>query len=225
MRLLRSLSRVTILWSTLVLLSTPGASWGQDARVEGVDSVLTAELAEARTAQILPGDRIALRIWREPDWNGEFNVDDRGVVVLPRLGPVQVDGLSVSQVRQMLTERYAEFLQTPSVEVTVLRRIGVHGEVKAPTLYWVDLTMTLRDAIAMAGGLTPAGDTNKILVERRGERLRFGEAETAATLAAGLESGDQIVVERRSWFVLNTPFVISTMVSVSSILVGFLIAR
>lgn len=217
------LIRVAALSSTLVLLSIPGPSAGQVT--EAVDGQLTAELADARTAQILPGDRISLRIWREPDWSGQFDVDDRGIVVLPRLGQVQVDGLSVSEVRQMLTERYAEFLQTPSVEVTVLRRIGVHGEVKAPTLYWVDLTMTLRDAIAMAGGLTPAGDTNKILVERRGERLRFGEAETAATIAAGLESGDQIVVERRNWFVLNTPFVISTMVSVSSILVGFLIAR
>lgn len=217
------LIRVAALSSTLVLLSIPGPSAGQVT--EAVDGQLTAQLADARTAQILPGDRISLRIWREPDWSGQFDVDDRGIVVLPRLGQVQVDGLSVSEVRQMLTERYAEFLQTPSVEVTVLRRIGVHGEVKAPTLYWVDLTMTLRDAIAMAGGLTPAGDTNKILVERRGERLRFGEAETAATIAAGLESGDQIVVERRNWFVLNTPFVISTMVSVSSILVGFLIAR
>jgi polysaccharide export outer membrane protein len=131
----------------------------------------------------------------------------------------------VGEVREMLTDRYKEYLRTPAIEVTVLRRIGVHGEVKAPTLYWVDLTMTLRDAIALAGGLTPAGDENKILVERRGQRIRFGEAETAATLAAGLESGDQIVVERRNWFDLNTPFVISTIVSVSSIFVGFLIAR
>ena len=187
--------------------------------------VLAAKLAEARTAAILPGDRISLKIWLEPDWSGEFDLDDRGIVVLPRLGPVQVNGLSVHEVRQLLTERYAEFLQTPAIEVTVLRRIGVHGEVKLPTLYWVDLTMTLRDAIALAGGLTPTGDPNKILVERGSERLRFGEAETAATLAAGLESGDQIVVDRRSWFALNTPFLISTVVSVSSILVGFLIAR
>jgi polysaccharide export outer membrane protein len=217
----RSFLRAAIL--SALLLSTPAPSSGQSPA--DAEPVFTTQIAEARTAQILPGDRIALRIWREPDWSGQFDVDDRGVVVLPRLGPIQVNGLSVSQVRETLTERYAEFLRTPSVEVTVLRRIGVHGEVKVPTLYWVDLTMTLRDAIALAGGLTPAGDTNKILVERRGERLRFGEAETAATLAAGLESGDQIVVERRNWFVLNTPFVISTMVSVSSILVGFLIAR
>jgi polysaccharide export outer membrane protein len=206
-----------------MILATPRGSSGQ----EPGDTVpaLATDLAAPRTAQILPGDRISVRIWREPDWSGDFNVDDLGVVVLPRIGPVQVDRRSVGEVREMLTDRYKEYLRTPAIEVTVLRRIGVHGEVKAPTLYWVDLTMTLRDAIALAGGLTPAGDENKILVERRGQRIRFGEAETAATLAAGLESGDQIVVERRNWFDLNTPFVISTIVSVSSIFVGFLIAR
>ncbi len=215
--------RSPILWVCLLALCAPNRSSAQS--VEAGEPSLGAQLAAQREAEILPGDRIQLRIWREPDWSGQFSVDDRGVVVLPRLGPVQVDGMSVSQVRQMLTERYSDYLRTPAIEVTVLRRIGVHGEVKMPTLYWVDLTMTLRDAIAMAGGLTPTGDPNKILVDRGGERLRFGEAETAATLAAGLQSGDQIVVERQNWFVLNTPFVISTLVSVSSILVGFLIAR
>lgn len=183
------------------------------------------QLEAVRTAEVLPGDRISLRIWREPEWSGQFDVDDRGVVVLPRLGPTEVAGRSVATIRSELAERYREYLRNPAVEVTVLRRIGVHGEVRAPTLYWVDLTMTLRDAVALAGGITPQGDPNRIVVERRGERIRFDHAETAATVAAGLESGDQIVVERRNWFALNTPFVISTVVSVSSILVGFLIAR
>jgi len=214
---------VALVLATSFLLSVPAHAAGQEPRA--AEPAAGGQVADVGAAEILPGDRIALRIWREPDWSGEFPVDDRGTVVLPRLGPVEVARRSVAEVRDDLTERYREYLRTPSVEVTVLRRIGVHGEVRAPTLYWVDLTMTLRDAIALAGGITPQGDPNKILVERRGERIRFGEAETAAELAAGLQSGDQIVVERRNWFVLNTPFVISTMVSVSSILVGFLIAR
>jgi protein involved in polysaccharide export with SLBB domain len=214
---------VLLLPLALVLAAMPEAVPGQEPGEPGPE--FAQELERGKTAEIQPGDRIAIAVWREPDWSGQFDVDDRGIVVLPRLGPVRVEGQSVSAVRDELTERYGEFLRTPAVEVRVLRRIGVHGEVRAPTLYWLDLTMTLRDAIAMAGGLTPAGDPNKIIVERRGERFRFGEAETVAAIAAGLESGDQIVVEQRSWFALNTPFVISTVVSVSSILVGFLIAR
>lgn len=219
--LCHSLVPATFLVAALALTApAPGA--GQDPPDP---PPFPEQLEEVRTAEVLPGDRISLRIWREPDWSGQFDVDDRGVVVLPRLGATEVAGRSVATVRHELTERYREYLQNPAVEVTVLRRIGVHGEVRAPTLYWVDLTMTLRDAIALAGGITPQGDPNRIVVERRGDRIRFDHAETAATVAAGLESGDQIVVERRNWFALNTPFVISTVVSVSSILVGFLIAR
>ena len=109
----------------------PTPSAGQDPADSS--SSFTAEIAAQRSAQILPGDRISLRIWREPDWSGQFHVDDRGIVVLPRLGHVQVNGQSVDEVREMLTERYAQFLRTPAIEVTVLRRIAVHGEVKAPT--------------------------------------------------------------------------------------------
>jgi protein involved in polysaccharide export with SLBB domain len=218
---LHGLVPTTLLVGALAL-TAPAPVAGQDPPAP---PPFPEQLEEVRTAEVLPGDRISLRIWREPDWSGQFDVDDRGVVVLPRLGPTEVVGRSVATVRRELTERYREYLQNPAVEVTVLRRIGVHGEVRAPTLYWVDLTMTLRDAIALAGGITPQGDPNRIVVERRGQRIRFDHAETAATVAAGLESGDQIVVERRNWFALNTPFVISTVVSVSSILVGFLIAR
>jgi protein involved in polysaccharide export with SLBB domain len=175
--------------------------------------------------EILPGDRIALHVWREPDWSGQFNIDDRGIAVLPRLGPVHVTGLTVGEARVMLTDRFSEYLVTPAVEVTILRRIGVHGEVRNPTLYWLDLTMTVRDAIALAGGLTPAGDPNKIVIRRSPGDVAFDEADTFAAVAAGLQSGDQIVVGRRSWFALNTPFVISTIVSVTSIFVGFLIAK
>lgn len=176
-------------------------------------------------AVVMPGDRIRLAVWREPDWSGQWEIDERGMVTLPRIGPTHVADRPVNEIRELLTERYGEFLQTPAVEVVVLRRIGVHGEVRAPTLYWVDLTMTLRDAIAMAGGLTPSGDPNRIVVERGGERLSFTEAETAAALTAGLESGDHIVIGRRSWMSLNAPLVISTAVSVASILAGFVLAR
>ncbi|NIT85829.1 MAG: hypothetical protein GWN82_02630, partial [Gemmatimonadetes bacterium] len=43
---------------------------------------------------IVPGDRIRLTIWREPEMTGVFHVDERGEIVLPKLGPVAIGGLS-----------------------------------------------------------------------------------------------------------------------------------
>ncbi|HMI57035.1 MAG TPA: polysaccharide biosynthesis/export family protein, partial [Gemmatimonadaceae bacterium] len=43
---------------------------------------------------LLPGDAISLKIWREPDLSGEFSVDESSVVVLPKVGPLNVRGIT-----------------------------------------------------------------------------------------------------------------------------------
>ena len=174
---------------------------------------------------ILPGDRIRIQIWREPELSGTFHVDERGDIVLPKLGPVSVLGLGPAQARERIQDRYSAFLRNPSVEVMVLRRIGVHGEVKAPTLYWLDVTMSVRDAIAVAGGITPSGNPEEISIVREGRTIELQGGETAALVESGLRSGDQIVVDRRSWIALNAPYVISSGISLLGILSGFLLAR
>jgi polysaccharide export outer membrane protein len=95
----------------------------------------------------------------------------------------------------------------------------VHGEVHRPGLYLVDLTMTLRDIIAQAGGITPAGDPNRISVVRDGERLQFSRGRGSEFVAAELVSGDQVAVGPRSWFERNSLAVISTAAVVVSILI------
>lgn len=185
---------------------------------------LVAQMAAA-DATIQPGDRVQLDIWREEELSGEYSVDERGEVVLPMLGVVGVDHLRPGELRDTLREEYGEYLRNPSIEVTVLRRIGVHGEVKQPSLYWVDLTMTLRDAIAMAGGMTVPADPDEIVIVRGTDRIEFDEAGSATVLTADLHSGDQVVVGRKSWIVLNAPWVISTSISVLSILAGYVISR
>ena len=180
---------------------------------------------EASPQLILPGDKITLRVFDEPELGGEFVVDQRGSLVLPRLGSVDVGHVPVLDLPDSLRARFAEYIRTPAVEVNVLRRIGVHGEVVVATLYWLDMTMTLRDAVALAGGVTEQGDISRVFLVRGEEQLRVGSAGSAALLGVGLRSGDQIVVGRRSWVSLNAPFLISAAVSVLSVVSGVLIAR
>jgi hypothetical protein len=47
-------------------------------------------------AVLQPGDKVQLRIWREPDLSGEFVVAEDGIVVFPKIGRVQVDRLSAT---------------------------------------------------------------------------------------------------------------------------------
>lgn len=186
----------------------------------GAQTVLTDDAGA--TATIRPGDQISLRILREPEMGGVFTVADDGRVLLPRLGSIRVDDRSATALRDSLASAYAEFLRDPSLEVTVLRRIGVRGEVQKPDLYLVDLTLTLRDVIAQAGGVTENGDRNKIEIVRDGERIDLGDGDQAQYLASQLRSGDQIVVGRRSWLA-NPAVAIPTLTALGTFLAVYLI--
>lgn len=172
----------------------------------------------AEQAAVKPGDRIALRIWMEPEMSDTFVVALNGDVVLPKLGPVRATRFTIGALQDTLRLAYREYLRDPALEITVLRRVGVHGEVRSPGLYLVDPTMTLRDIIAQAGGVTPSGDPNKISVVRNGERIRFPSGQGAEFVAAELVSGDQVAVGPRSWFERNSLAVVSTGAVVFSIL-------
>src|SRR5687768_13355357 len=76
----------------------------------------------ARADIIGPGDVLKLRIWREPDMSGDFQVTSNGTVVLPRLGQVHVASIPSDSLQGILTEKYKVFLNNPSIEISLLRR-------------------------------------------------------------------------------------------------------
>lgn len=159
---------------------------------------------------VAAGDRVRLKIWREPTLSDEFTVDERGEVAFPRLGVFHVAGMSIAGLHDSLLTRYAEYLRDPSVSVTVLRRVGVQGQVRAPNLYYVDATKTLREVLTEAGGITEAGDARGVAIVRDGRAFRVGRASMGTAMAADLRSGDQVVVPRRSWWSRNAIAALST---------------
>jgi polysaccharide export outer membrane protein len=178
--------------------------------------------ADGEALQVHSGDRIALRVFQEEAMSDTFVVSQSGEVILPRLGPVQVEGAEVVALQDSLRTAFGKYLRNPAVEVTVLRRVGVHGEVNEPGLYLVDLTMTLRDVIARAGGITPSGDPNKIYLVRDGRRIDIGSETEPRFSAAVLHSGDQVVVQERPWIQRNSLAFASTAAVVVSLLVPVL---
>lgn len=157
---------------------------------------------------LAPGDVVRLRVWREPDLSGDFAVDETGTVVLPRLGPTVVAGVSAPELRARIVRGYTAFLNHDAVEVTLLRRVQILGAVRTPGLYPVDATMTLGDALALAGGTTPQGHPDRVVLLRRADGGRT--AATRRTLIANtpLASGDQLYVPERGWLARN-PGVVS----------------
>lgn len=202
--------RLALLVLFLVVLA-PVATPAQD--VDG---------SRAAANSLLPGDVIEVRIWLEPDLSGKFQVDEGGEVVLPLLGKKQVVGISPQALRDQLTEEYKRYLINPSVNITLLRRINVLGEVRVPGLYTVDATVSVADVLAMAQGLTPDGDANDIVLVRGGAIIRSNLTGTMVIGEAGIRSGDQIIVGKRSWAERNIGAIIGLASIVASIAINLL---
>lgn len=188
------LRTLLLLLATLAVLPAGlGAQQGSD----------TADARAAAAALPKPGDRIALKIWNEPEMSDTFNISERGEATLPKLGSVRVTELPLALLQDSLRRAYAVYLRNPSVEIAVLRRIAVQGEVRQPGIYLADLTMGLPEIIARAGGYTEAGNPRNIVIVREGRRIRYGRDTEGGFFASELQSGDQIFVRPRSALARN----------------------
>lgn len=188
-------------------------------------SILSAQgdapLSEGVEAKIVPGDMIRLNIWREPDLTGQFLVQEDGTAVLPRLGAIRVTEYTPSTLKQNLVAEFGKTLRNPSIEVVVLRRILITGEVGAEGVYPVDPTMSLVEVLTLAGGPTPNAKSDRVILIRQGEEIEIDLDEPLDVRNVALQSGDQLLVPRaigwmRNWKVMLG--VVSSTISLAALL-------
>lgn len=196
-----------------LLLGAPAVSQAQDVAVEAV----TRRAVEGR---VEPGDRVVVKVYREKELSDDVMVNSRGEIVLARIGTIPAAKLTIRELEDTLKARYGRFLRNPAVEVTALRRIAINGEVGRPNMYYLDLAMTLRDAIAMAGGITDLGERSKVYVIHGAERRHIADWEGDTSVTAQLESGDQIVVGKQPWLKRNALSALSTLAVFTSLLIS-----
>ncbi|MBI3132378.1 MAG: polysaccharide biosynthesis/export family protein [Acidobacteria bacterium] len=178
-------------------------------------SDLAPLLAVKPTAyQIGPQDVILVTVWDHPEITlplGQYRqdnaagmiVDEGGAIFFPYVGRLEVKGLTVSQVRDLLTTRLSKVLQNPQIDVKVTafrsQKVYVGGEVKAPAVYNVtDVPFTLAEAVNRAGGFLPGADDSRLLLTRgdRTWRINFHELMTSGNQISQilLQDGDALQV-------------------------------
>ena len=86
-----------------------------------------------------PGDKLEIELLDLPELSGRFSIGPDGILYLPRLRTLYVEGLTVEELRQYLTQQFSTYVLDPQVYVrpVVYRpvRIYVGGEVKRPGYY------------------------------------------------------------------------------------------
>jgi protein involved in polysaccharide export with SLBB domain len=169
-----------------------------------------------------PGDIVRLRVWREEDFSGDFPVDRAGRVVLPRLGALDVTGVSTAALYDRIITGLSRYLRNPSIDVVFLKRITIHGAVTNAGLYPVDPTMTVLDALAMAGGAGPEGRLDRIQLIRDGDVIATVPTTGVRLDELRIRSGDQLFVPEQTWLRRNTGLVATIVSTAASVAVALL---
>ncbi len=147
------------------------------------------------------GDVLRINVWRQPEFSGQFVIGPDGALVHPLYQDVHVGGLTLDEANGRLSTFLGTYLQNAHLVVEPLYPVTVAGEVRSPNLYHVARGTTIAQAIAQAGGPTPTGRLDRVVLQRGDSAVTIslmGEFTRWGTIPLG--SGDQVFVERRSNF-------------------------
>jgi polysaccharide export outer membrane protein len=122
-------------------------------------------------------------------------------VTVPLVGEVHAEGMRPSELEDVIRARYAEVLVEPEVSVIVTefanQRVFVFGEVLDPGAIDLKGSSTVLDAVAEAGGITPAGRTDSIiLIRQQPDGMFAGTRVNLQDLLAG-RPGESLVLKPR----------------------------
>ncbi len=164
-----------------------------------VSGLLACTLYAEETSGYLlgSGDVIKVSVYEEPELGLETKLGDSGVVRYPFLGNLPLMGLTVPEVERLITEGLrGDYLVDPIVNVSIMeyRQFFIQGEVEKPGGIPFSPGLTLRKAIALAGGFTERAAESKIYVSRDDES-RKGRGRPI-DLDEQIQPGDMITIEQ-----------------------------
>jgi polysaccharide export outer membrane protein len=140
-----------------------------------VDLVKAANSAanNTETYRLSASDVIRIKVFQEDDLATEARIGKDGTVTIPLVGVVNLGGKTVEEAAALLRELFGrDYLVNPQVTLTVSeyakRRFTVLGQVQRPGTYDIpsEETVTLLQAIAMAGGFNRLASQGKVTITR-----------------------------------------------------------
>jgi polysaccharide biosynthesis/export protein len=146
------------------------------AEISSTASSASADKPELRTRderyRIAPGDSFDVNFELSPEFNQTaVAVQPDGFVTLRGVGDVNVQGQTVPQLTETLRGVYGKFLNDPLISVSLKDfekpYFVADGQVGKPGKYDLRGTVTLTQAIAIAGGFTDKSRHSQVLLFRR----------------------------------------------------------
>lgn len=112
-----------------------------------------------------PGDQILVEVERFPDLTAAHTITPEGVIVMPLLSVVPVQGLTLEQVQEKIQAQLNQYIINPVVKLSLVTRrpvqVTVTGEVARPGFYPLP-SPQISAALLQASGTTAAADLRAI---------------------------------------------------------------
>jgi polysaccharide export outer membrane protein len=101
-------------------------------------------------------DLLRISVWKNPELTVDVPVRSDGKISVPLLDDVQAEGLTPAELKEVISERLAEYITAPDVTVIVLqpnsRAVTVMGAVARSGIVPLEKETRVMDAIAAMGG-------------------------------------------------------------------------
>jgi protein involved in polysaccharide export with SLBB domain len=141
-----------------------------------------------------PGDSLTIAIWGGISQNLTRTIDRNGELNLPDAGPIQVAGLPLERVQNVIADALKKQYRNVQVAVTVARlrsiRVYVVGDVQRPGAFDISSLSTPLNALFAAGGPTSIGSL-RVVRHYRGKQL-LGEIDLYDFLLHGVQNEDRL---------------------------------
>jgi polysaccharide biosynthesis/export protein len=170
--------------------------------------------AESNDYRLGAGDIVRIVVFQNPDFTTEARVSESGVISYPLIGRVELGGLTTTAAEQKIASLLKEggFVQQPQVNIALTQirgsQVSVLGQVNRPGRYPLEVLNThASDMLAIAGGVTPVGSDEIVLVGSRNGQPFRKEIDIAGLFLDGqrkddvlVEGGDVVYVNRAPMF-------------------------
>ena len=119
-----------------------------------------------------PGDEVIIDIYGTSQSSKKYAVSPEGTIIVEKIGPVTVSGLTVEQAQAKVSSRMGQHYQGSSIKLTIGQTrtvvVNVLGEVVNPGTYTLSAFSTVFNALYLAGGVSEIGTLRNIKVSRGG---------------------------------------------------------